>query len=129
MYPAIDILSRDRRIEVALALGRIGGKDSSGFLMNMLSFEEGHIRAAAARGLGIMCVPESAKILLNRLREEEYHEVAEERVNAIVEIGQKNRIPSLPEDLAMNLSSKKPHIREAVIKGLGKLGWTGAIEQ
>ena len=119
---------RDIRIEVALALGRIGGKDSSGFLMNMLSFEEGHIRAAAARGLGIMCVPESAKILLNRLREEEYHDVAEEIVNAIVEIGQKNRIPSLPEDLAINISSKKPHIREAVIKGLGKLGWTGAIE-
>ena len=119
---------RDIRIEVVLALGRIGGKDSSGFLMNMLSFEEGHIRAAAARGFGIMCVPESAKILLNRLREEEYHDVAEEIVNAIVEIGQKNRIPSLPEDLAINLSSKKPHIREAVIKGLGKLGWTGAIE-
>ena len=119
---------RDVRVEVVLALGRIGGKDSSGFLMNMLSFEEGHIRAAAARGLGILSTPESAKILLNRLREEEYHDVAEEIVNAIVEIGQKNMIPHLPENLAINLSSKKPHIREAVIRGLGKLGWTRAIE-
>ena len=121
-------VDRDVRVEVVLALGRIGGKDSSGFLMNMLSFEEGHIRAAAARGLGILSTPESAKILLNRLREEEYHDVAEEIVNAIVEIGQKNMIPHLPENLAINLSSKKPHIREAVIRGLGKLGWTRAIE-
>lgn len=119
---------RDIRVEVVLALGHIGGKDSSEFLMNMLSFEEGHIRAAAARGLGIMSTPESVKILLNRLREEEYHDVSEEIVNAIVEIGQKNRIPHLPENLAINLSSKKPHVREAVIKGLGKLGWTRAIE-
>ncbi len=119
---------RDIRVEVVLALGRIGGRDSSAFLMNMLSFEEGHIRAAAARGLGIMSTPEAAKILLNRLREEEYHDVSEEIVNAIVEIGQKNRIPHLPENLAINLSSKRPHIREAVIRGLGKLRWTRAIE-
>ena len=123
-----DRANRDIRVEVVLALGRIGGKDSSGFLMNMLSFEEGHIRAASARALGIMSTPESAKILLNRLREEEYYDVAEEIVNAIVETGLKNRIPHLPENLAITLSSKKPHIRQAVIKGLGRLGWPGVIE-
>lgn len=121
-------VDRDIRVEVVLALGRIGGKDSSGFLMNMLSFGEGHIRAAAARGLGIMSTPESVKILLNRLKEEEYPDVAGEIVNALVEIGQKNSIPSLPEDLAENLFSKKPYIREAVVIGLGTLGWPKVIE-
>ena len=119
---------RNVRVEILLALGRIGGKDGSDFLTNMLSFEEGHIRAAAAQGMGIMSAPESARILLNRLRDEEYHDVAEAIVGAIVETGKKNRIPHLSENLAINLSSKKPHIREVVIKGLGKLGWTRAIE-
>ena len=121
-------VDRDIRIEILLALGNIGGGESLDFLTGMLSYAEGHIRGAAARSLGILASSEAIGLLLNKLKQEEYQDVIEEIVNALVSIGQRHTIPSLCEDLASNLTSKKPHIREMVIKGLANLGWTKVNE-
>lgn len=121
-------VDRDIKIEILFALAKIGGRESLQFLIDKLSYGEGHIRGAAAQGLGIMGAPEATESLLNRLQHEEYSNVVEEIVVALVEIGHENNIPYLYDGLASNLSSKKPCVRELVVKGLGMLGWAKAAE-
>lgn len=116
-----DNVDRDIKTEILHALGKIGGRDSLRFLMDMLSHGEGHIRGAAAQGLGIMAVPEAIESLLSSLQYEEYYNVAEEIVGALVEIGRSHNIPSLFEALLSYLPDKRPYVREMIIKGLGIL--------
>lgn len=123
-----EVNNRDVEIEILFALGMIGGSDSSDLLIEMVSQGEGHIRGAAARSLGIMAAPETAELLLDRIDEEEYHDVVEEIAKALIEITQRNSIPSLVESLASKLSSRKPYVREVILKGLGRLGWPKIIE-
>lgn len=85
---------REIKIEVLHALGKIGGRDSLRFLIDMLSYGEGHIRGAAAHSLGIMAAPEAIEPLLNALEREEYNDVAKEIINSVTEIGQKKGMKS-----------------------------------
>lgn len=128
LFTLFETADRELQIEILDALGRIGGRESLKFLIDMLSYNEGHIRGAAAHVLGTMAVPEASRPLLDRLQQEEYPDVVEEIVKALVEIGKRHAIPLLAEGLASNLSNKIPYVREIVIKGIGLLGYPKAAE-
>lgn len=118
-----DNVDRDVKIKILDSLGGIGGRDAIVFLIDMLSYEEGHIRKAAAKGLGTMEDTKAIPHLLGSLDKEEYFDVAEEIVKAIIKINQKHGGEKLYESLLPYLSSKKPFIKEIVINNLGKAGW------
>lgn len=119
---------RDMKVEIILSLADIGGSESLRFLLNMLYFEEGHVRSAAARGLGIISDPETIEVLLNRISQEEYKDVLEEIVNALVNINNKHNMTAIFQGFISNLSSEKPYVREMMLRGLGMLGNKNASE-
>ena len=119
---------RDIQIEILHALSRIGGKDSTEFLVDMLSYGEGHVRSAAARGLGELTDTSSVESMLNRLEEEEYSDVVGEIVNALVKIEERHKDPSIIKGLTSNLSNSKSYVREAVLKAIGILGHLNSAE-
>lgn len=126
LFSLFETGERDLQIEILDALGRIGGRESLRFLIDMLSYNEGHIRGAVAHVLGTMADPGASGPLLDRLQQEEYPDVVEEIVRALVQIGKTHDVPFLAEGLASNLPSKKPYVREMLIKGLGLLGYAKA---
>lgn len=117
-----DYADRDIKIEIISALAGIGGKESLKFLHDMVSFEEGHIRAAAAKGLGLIASPDSTDLLLKRIGQEEYHDVTEEIVNALIVINNSNNIPSISEGFISYLTSEKSFVREIMINALTASG-------
>lgn len=119
---------REIKMEIISSLADIGGRESLRFLLDMLSFEEGHIRAAAARGLGIISDPETTEVLLNRINQEEYKDVLEAIVNALVHINNKHNMTAIFQGFISNLSSEKPSVREMMLRGLGILGNQNASE-
>lgn len=122
---------RDIKIEIISALAGIGGKESLKFLHDMISFEEGHIRAAAARGLGLIASPDSTDLLVRRIGQEEYHDVVEEIVNALIVINNRNNIPAIFDGFISYLTSEKPFVREIMINvlaGSGKENVSESIE-
>ncbi|MBI5756188.1 MAG: HEAT repeat domain-containing protein [Nitrospirae bacterium] len=112
---------REIKLEILYTLGKTGGKDALDFLIDKLSYGEGHIREAAVDALGVMAVPEAIDPLLTRLQKEEYHNVIGKIAGALVEIGERHNSNKLFEGMISNLSSKNPSVREMVIKGLGTL--------
>lgn len=117
-----DSAEREIKIEIISVLSGIGGKESIKFLLDMLAYEDGHVRAAAARGLGVFADPETTEILMNRICIEEYHDVVEEIVNCLAEIYNKHKLPAVYQGFLSNISSNKSFVREAVLKGLGLMG-------
>ncbi|MDD5433998.1 MAG: HEAT repeat domain-containing protein [Nitrospira sp.] len=117
---------REIKIEIISVLSEIGGKESLKFLLDMLSYDDGHVRAAAAKGLSILAEPETTDIICNRISIEEYRDVVEQIVNCLVEIYYKYKLPVVYQGFLSNLSNEKSFVREEVLKGLGLLGNKGA---
>lgn len=119
---------RNIQIEILQALSSIGGKSSIEFLVDMLSYGEGHVRSAAARGLGELTDVSSIGPLINSLEDEEYPDVVGELINALIKIEEKYKDPSIIKGLTSNLANRKSYIREAVLKAIGILGNLNSAE-
>lgn len=121
-------VERALKSEILTAMGNIGGDEAFRFISERLSNEEGHIREAAADALGSYASTVAIHPLLSRLQKEEYHNVIGKVVDVLIEIGRRHKSQELAEGLLASLNSKKPSVREMVVKGLGELKWIDSSE-
>lgn len=137
--------TRDVRRACVRALGRIANEEARRTILRAVSDYDSHIRKEAASALGEMGGRDAFELLLGQLEKEEFSDVMEEAVKALLRIDDRalfSRLEEFPsrvreaigrfaKDLEMlkRLSADRDlQVRVAAISGLGNLGGASALE-
>jgi len=110
--------------EAALhAMAEIGGRDVARPAMPALKDESPHVRAAAARVIGVGGEPAATTVLARRLEQEEDEGVLAEMLKAIGRLGANEALEILARhaDPGARGRRRSAHVRAAAVEGLGHL--------
>ena len=110
--------------EAALhAMAEIGGRDVARPAMPALKDESAHVRAAAARVIGVGGEPTATTVLARRLEQEEDEGVLAEMLKAIGRLGAKEALEILARhaDPGARGRRRSARVRAAAVEGLGHL--------
>ncbi|MBI4714875.1 MAG: HEAT repeat domain-containing protein [Nitrospirae bacterium] len=108
------------RVDILLALGEIGDPESLSFLIVSLEDEVSHVRRAAASALGQLGIRSAVEPLFAGLEREEYRDVMEAIVRALVAID-RGGTEEVPRGLSDRMAHPNAKVREAVARVLGEL--------
>ena len=110
--------------EAALyAMAEIGGRDVARPAMPALKDESAHVRAAAARVIGVGGEAAATTVLARRLEQEEDEGVLAEMLKAIGRLGAKEALEILARhaDPGARGRRRSAHVRAAAVEGLGHI--------
>jgi HEAT repeats len=110
--------------EAALhAMAELGGRDVTRPAMPALKDESAHVRAAAARVIGLGGEASATTVLARRLEQEEDEGVLAEMLKAIGRLGAKEALEILARYADPGGRGRRPstHVRAAAVEGLGHL--------
>ena len=110
--------------EAALhAMAEIGGRDVARPAMPALKDESAHVRAAAARVIGVGGEAAATTVLARRLEQEEDEGVLAEMLKAIGRLGAKEALEILARhaDPGGRGRRRSAHVRAAAVEGLGHI--------
>lgn len=99
---------REVRRAAITALARLGGADAVAVLRTCVSDRDGHVRSAAISELGRMGDQHSFDKLLKNLDKENYHDVLDDTVRALLQID--------PKKLFTGLAGLSPTVRECIAR-------------
>jgi HEAT repeat protein len=110
--------------EAALhAMAELGGRDVTRPAMPALKDESAHVRAAAARVIGLGGEASATTVLARRLEQEEDEGVLAEMLKAVGRLGAKEALEILARYADPGGRGRRPsaHVRAAAVEGLGHL--------
>lgn len=111
--------------EAARALGRIGDKSASRFLIAALRESDPNVKAAAAEALGILGDKSATGPLIGQL-DNRHHIVKRSVIQALGRIGDAKATEALLDILSE--SNNHPDVRADAVRSLGMIGGSRALE-